>query len=961
MSTTGNPPLSWYWDFGDSTWSTATSPTHQYAVSGIYWVCLTVTDVSGCSSTFCNQVNIGGTAPCNADWSYWADTLYTAYFTDMSSTGTPPLSRSWDFGDSTFSTISSPTHTYAAPGSYWVCLTVTDSSGCSSDFCDVVNIGNVNYCSADFNYLVDTTNTVSFNDYSTGGITDWSWDFGDSTSSTQQNPTHTYAGAGTYWVCLTVWSDTNCVDTWCEPVVIDPNISCFTLSTSVINASCAGSCDGEATVIVSGGTPPFTYSWDDPANSITSTVSGLCAGTYTVLVTDSNGCFGTIPAVVGEPSIITIAITPVDASCGLADGSATAAASGGSGSYSYTWSDGQTTAVAGNLFAGSYTVTATDTNGCTASEVATISDAGGPSISVSATDVSGCAGFDNGSINITVNGGTAPYTYLWSDGSAVEDIDSLTAGTYSVDVTDSAGCIGSASATLGEPAGMSFSVETTKSNCGGSNGTAKVTVSGGASPFTYLWDGGETTDSIGGLSAGSYTVVVTDANSCVDSTTANVSDLGGSTLSAVITDVSCNGSSDGAVDMTVTGGTGSYSYIWFNGSFTEDIAGLTAGAYMVVVTDAGNGCQSANTFIVDEPDVLTVSVTGSDVTGCGNADGDATPSVTGGTSPYSYAWSNGDTTETATGLSDAGYGLTVTDANGCTASDSVTIGIAVPVQEICLVTIDPASSKYVVVWEKSGLPVDSFRIYREIAITDSFEVIGRVAYGDSSIFVDAVSFPATKSELYKIAAVDSCGNESVLSALHHTLHLTVSLGPGVINLVWDNYIGFSGVKYRIWRGTSPLNMAILDSISGSSITYTDTMPPVGDSIYYQLELIHPTGCNPTLAKVLTYNSARSNVSNRMTTTGIDEFKVQSLKFKVYPNPYNGQTEITYTLAEKANVMLDVYNILGKKVKTLVNITQNAGKYQYRFSGYENGNSPGIFILKLVVNEVVYTKRLVELK
>jgi len=140
------------------------------------------------------------------------------------------------------------------------------------------------------------------------------------------------------------------------------------------------------------------------------------------------------------------------------------------------------------------------------------------------------------------------------------------------------------------------------------------------------------------------------------------------------------------------------------------------------------------------------------------------------------------------------------------------------------------------------------------------------------------------------------------------------------------------------------------------------MPPVGDSISYQLELIHPTGCNPTVAKVLQYNSAKSNISNRINPTGIyNQLTVDNLQLTIFPNPYTGKTEISYDLKEKSAISLVVLNVLGEKVKTIVNKVQNAGKYQYRFGGSETGSSSGIFILKLIVNDKVYTKRLLELR
>ncbi|MBW8048923.1 MAG: T9SS type A sorting domain-containing protein [Cytophagales bacterium] len=284
------------------------------------------------------------------------------------------------------------------------------------------------------------------------------------------------------------------------------------------------------------------------------------------------------------------------------------------------------------------------------------------------------------------------------------------------------------------------------------------------------------------------------------------------------------------------------------------------------------------------------------------------------------------------------------------------------IPEICVVTVDSATQKNLVVWEKPAVNnIAYFNIYKEGIVAFQYNLIGTVPFDSLSIFLDNASNPKVQAYRYKISIVDTCGYESLLSDSNKTIHLAITLGiPPAINLIIDGYEGFNFPTYYIWGGNAG-GMNIIDTINSTLPQYTVLNPGPTDSLFF-LELLHPTGCTATpLAKVLIYNSARSNVSNRTIPTGISNPSLQvGMGFNIYPNPYTGKTEIYYNLTQKANVTLEVLNVLGKKVKTIVNKVQHAGKYQYKFAGSETENSSGIFILKLIVNDKVYTKRLVNL-
>lgn len=454
--------------------------------------------------------------------------------------------------------------------------------------------------------------------------------------------------------------------------ITEPNPIDITLAGTVTQASCNGS-DGSIDIDVVGDFPNFTFQWDDAATSTTEDISGLPAGNYTVEVTDDNGCMNTASFTVSNASGPTISATVQDEQCaGENNGSIDATFTTGGSIASISWDSGQSTEDISGLSAGDYTVTVTDNSGCISVETFTINAAA--ELFISGTVINERCGDMEGEIDITVSGGDGNYTFSWDNGAGTEDITDLNQNTYEVTVTDGNGC----------QIQMSFDVINTVGNCtpncdlvvnnativdetcGQANGSITLSVYTTNTPHSVSWSNGMTGDAITGLAAGTYTATITDVETCeviVDYTVIN--DAGDLAISnPILSDEVC-GAGNGAIDVTVTGGDGNYTFSWDNGAGTEDITGLSAGSYTITVTD-GTGCSvSAQFDVVNDAGSMAISFENTVDETCGNGQGSIDINISPNGS-YTYAWDNGGNTQDLTGLSAGDYTCTITDNNtGC--------------------------------------------------------------------------------------------------------------------------------------------------------------------------------------------------------------------------------------------------------------------------------------------------------
>jgi gliding motility-associated-like protein len=369
---------------------------------------------------------------------------------------------------------------------------------------------------------------------------------------------------------------------------------------------------GSATANATGGGGQYSYLWS-PGGQPTQTITGLSSGTYTVVVTDtSSNCPSTATATVTitQPPPMTTNMSVTNATCGNSDGSATETTSGGNGALTYLWSPtGQTTATATGLSAGTYIVTITDSSGCAQTDTAIVNNANGPTATLSQNNIL-CNGQCTGAAVSNISGGTSPFTYLWSSGATTQNIFNLCAGTYTFTVSDSAGCVNIQSVTITQPSALTALMDTVHADCDTANGIASAGASGGTPGYTYVWSSGQTTQVITGLSAGTYTVTITDANGCTITATAIIIIPNGpmANVSASITTITTGQTST----LTATGGG---TYLWSNGQTTSSIivSPTVDTDYCVTVADA-NQCTDTACIRIFVEDNNTPCPTNKDLT-----------------------------------------------------------------------------------------------------------------------------------------------------------------------------------------------------------------------------------------------------------------------------------------------------------------------------------------------------------
>lgn len=577
---TGMGAQNYTWHFGDGTIRTSSGNLekvyHSYADAGIYNLKVVASnscglldsvefalEVSPATFTLSSEVNNPICSGGQGEITVSATGSQTPYF------------YIWSHG------YEGATVTGLEAGNYSV--QVVDASGCySSENFNIAPSGTPLALTGTKTNVVCALSTGGAVDLSvSGGTTPYTYNW--STGATTQDITGLRFGV----VGVSVVDANGCSDT--KGFTIVNTATGIDASATITDASCFGAKTGAVKVQGVGGKAPYSAVWSNGFTGLNN--ANIYAGNYYLYLKDANGCRDTSSYTVAQPSQILVSVAVSNTSCGNDDGVASVSVAGGSSPYDIVWSTGEQTQIITDLAAGIYGVNVTDATGCSVTKMASVSDDNGPSITVNDVTNITCPGNKNGAIDVSIFGGSTPYQIEWSHGAFTEDVSGLAAGPYELIVTDAGGCIAMISEEIEALDAIEVTATIVDASCGSSDGSAEISISGGTSPYTYVWSTGANGASMTGMSANIYSVAVTDINNCLTAKLIEISEIGAPTIIIdSITHVRC-GNDNGEIFVTAEGGEEPYSYAWSHGATTAYVSGLSMDTFNIAVTGS-NGCKA---------------------------------------------------------------------------------------------------------------------------------------------------------------------------------------------------------------------------------------------------------------------------------------------------------------------------------------------------------------------------------
>lgn len=1070
------------WDYGDGSPTVSGTNTwgeHDYNVIGTYTLTATVTSACGTQS-YTYAVNVTNSAPIgNVYVQAASDTVCPG---DLVYFNHPAGSNNYlmDYGDGV-SEVGTREHRYYVPGTYIIRATFFNSCGSSATALDTIVVSNNVPIPSSVNFFAisDTTicPTTQINFYPPSGLSSYTWDFGDGTTSTVSTPTKTYSSVGTYVVSLDVRNGCGYSKTINRNVYVQNNLPVDPFLIGVPDSVCPST---SAICIIPDGindqdSPPIYFNFGDGSTAIAQgqreiTHQYITSGTYTVTASMVNGCglaysytaevvvnsqatLGANSFVAGTPlsnacpndSIFFIVSPPdigtifydfgdgatsstpntfvagpdgvvyavfkhayqnlgtynptvqVTSPCGstvtLPAGNITISTNNsidneagfffneskyyclnepieflayGASTYEWNFGDGTGTYVSNSSLTpvthaysepGTYSINLIMRNSCGAVDTFTneifIPDS---RVNISTSTVSSSCGQQNGKAIAIVSGNNPPYSYNWTNGDHNFLADTLTAGIYYVTITDSKGCSNFAVATVSDQQAPTISLNNViDASCNGqASGAIDITLIGSSAPYTTIWSNGRTTEDINQLVAGPYEVIVTDANGCRATKSIQVEEPEDFDITYVSYPSLC-GFSTGVIQTSIQGSSGPYNYLWSNGFTGASVSGLSVGVYSLTVVDS-KGCLKEKVIPVNEQTAPIAVLDSVSTLDC-NVSGGASVYISTylGSSPYTYLWSNGATTQDISNVQPGFYYVTVRGANGCKSVLTTTIDESTPNGlNICAVTVDSLINTNKVVWEMyNRTDIESFNIYRESSQAGLYFLVGNVDADSLHEFTDPSADPSIRGWRYKISTVNACGEESAQSDLHKTIHLTLNQGlANTVNMLWDSYEGLNFNEFFIWRYTNATGWVKIDSLPSNLFSYTDLTAPnpaTTPDLYYYVEGGPIVECDPTRGAI---NTTRSNIKSPSSVSPIGLLaSKRSIDAKVFPNPTNSLLNVEFKIATGTKATISIENMLGQTVYSFETMDE---KNRLDISSLSNG----VYFIKIVSTEGQSVQRLV---
>lgn len=1003
-------PYTYLWSTGVTTSTISGRPTGTYSV--------TVTDANSCTDT--ETITLGapqpinftidqtGTLSCPGD-----ETISLQAISVVNTIGT--VSYSWSSGETAASVTGKGAGTYT--------LTVSDQQGCSTPKSVAVD-----------NPRAHAVELVPVSNYNGSRIRCSGGDDGelraivkdaDGVEVSAQNYLWTKDGAkigegatltsfdglseAAYTVVITYGAACETEDTY---TLSDPDpVNVSAQATTDYNGQpikCFNGTDANLRATAGGGTPgPYTYHWNTGAT--TALITGVGAGTYVVTVRDVNLCEGEATVPIANPTPVEAAILSVSnysgygVSCnGFSDGTITADASGGSGGYTYSWSDGKTTPAVTGLAAGTYTLTVADNNGCNDIATQAILSPTAIAFSVAREKNISCFNGSDGEIELSASGGVEDYRFSNNNGTSWQPetiFNTLSHGTYTITLEDKNGCTKTATTTLKQPDLIDITfADIQEAFCNDPAGTARAVVIGGVGSYTYRWEDDDanvvdTDNVLSSVKGGIYTVVVQDANACEMIGYVPISSTDGAQSTYVATATKCFDSADGSAAITITAGDGPFTTRWPDGQTTLDGINLKKGLYNVLITDRNN-CAVVQTVDVPAPDAIALAVQTSVVPTChGECDGQMTLQATGGVGGYVYGW-NGKTDAAQTLLCAAVYPVTITDANHCILHQDVTLAQPEPL------TITLAQSTLATC--KDGCD-------------GALEALAAGGNGGYQYTWAAGGNTSLKTGLcpgsYRVSVQDAKGCQGEASlVLNNTPALPLDLGGGITlcvgqahtldagaqwtSIKWGGSTGVESTQPRItinevgsyWvdvisdKGCVAQDTFLLETsydllkasfmipkeaIAGDTVVMIDISWPLPESVEWDYPLTmrevlnlgdvlfgqfddagaYEVGITAHLGECVDHISKtiiilEDEQENEGGKLGYEKFVKE---FMVYPNPTDGVFDVNIELMEESHVILSLWN---SPTGILVSHVQQGGDKQYRIHFDLPSLTAGTYLLRL---------------